>query len=314
LNRSFPRAYLFQTLVVQFISLGRTAGNKPVGQEDSLVLKLSRMSSLVLVAIAGFAVVRATSAAMPTGGMPASVSAPALAPATRPVAAAINAKAVVAAAPASFDKEVAALEAAFKKAAPAPGGVLFYGSSSIRLWKTVKDDFPGMNVINNGFGGSTCPDAIKYFDRLVVPCHPSTIVFYEGDNDLGKGRTAEQLFADYQTFAKLVESKLPNTKVLYLSVKPSPKRADLIATQRKVNAMLEGWIKSSKDPKLTFVNVFNSMVDAKGLPRADLFGPDKLHMNRDGYKIWINKVVTLIGGTPTLTEAAKPSPVATSAK
>jgi len=271
------------------------------------VVKLSRMKSLVLVALAGFGMVRGVSAAMPAGGMPASVAGPALAPATRPAAvAAIANVAAKPAAPVSFDKEVAALESAFMQAAPAPGGVLFYGSSSIRLWKTAKDDFPGMNVINHGFGGSTCPDAIKYFDRLVVPVHPSTIVFYEGDNDLGKGRTPDQLLADYQTFAKLVATKLPNTKVLFLSVKPSPKRADLIATQRKVNTMLESWIKTAKDPKLTFVNVFNSMVDAKGAPRAELFGPDKLHMTREGYKLWIAKVGSLIGATPAaVTETAK---------
>ncbi len=271
------------------------------------MLKLSRMGSLVLMAIAGFGVARA-SAAMPAG-MPVAAVTPALAPpSTRPVAAAVNASKPAAVA-AGFDKEVAALEAAFKKAAPAPGGVLFYGSSSIRLWKTVKDDFPGLNVINHGFGGSTCPDAIKYFDRLVVPVRPSTIVFYEGDNDLGKGRTAEQLFADYQTFAKLVHTKLPNTKVLFLSVKPSPKRAELIATQRKVNAMLESWIKGAKDPHLTFVNVFNSMVDAKGNARAELFGPDKLHMTREGYKLWIGKVGSLITGTPaTIADSAKPTP------
>jgi lysophospholipase L1-like esterase len=259
------------------------------------------MRSLVLVTLAGFGMVRGVSAAMPAGGMPASVAAPALAPATRPVAAAAiaNVAAAKPAAAAGFDKEVAALESAFKQAAPAPGGVLFYGSSSIRLWKSVKDDFPGMNVINHGFGGSTCPDAIKYFDRLVVPVHPSTIVFYEGDNDLGKGRTPEQLLAYYQAFAKLVATKLPNTKVLFLSVKPSPKRADLIATQRKVNTMMESWIKTAKDPKLTFVNVFNAMVDAKGAPRAELFGPDKLHMTREGYKLWIAKVGSLIGATPT---------------
>src|SRR4051794_27973675 len=161
------------------------------------------MGSLVLIAVAGLGVSRAVVAAMPAvGGMPVAAITPSLTPpSTRPVAAVANAPKAAVAAAVGFEKEVAGLEAAMKKANPAPGGVLFYGSSSIRLWKSVKDDFPGLNVINHGFGGSTCPDAIKYFDRLVVPVRPSTIVFYEGDNDLGKGRTAEQLFADYQAFA-----------------------------------------------------------------------------------------------------------------
>jgi lysophospholipase L1-like esterase len=266
------------------------------------VLKLSRMGLLGLVAI-GFSAL-GVSAAMPTGpmptGMPTAAILPSVLPSTRPVASAGSvAKAVV-----GFEREVSALEAALKKTTPAPGGVLFYGSSSIRLWKTVKDDFPGMNVINHGFGGSTCPDAIKYFDRLVVPCRPSTIVFYEGDNDLGKGRTPEQLLADYQTFAKMVNEKLPGTKVLYLSVKPSPKRADLIAIQQKANRMLESWIKSRKDPRLAFINVFASMVDAQGKPRTELFSADKLHMNRDGYKLWVK----VLGLLPASVSGSTPAP------
>lgn len=212
-----------------------------------------------------------------------SAAKPTLLPATRPSSAAV-APALPVAIP--FEKDVLALEAALKKGTPSGGGVLFYGSSSIRLWKGMKEDFPGMNVVNHGFGGSTAPDALRYFDRLVVPVKPATIIFYEGDNDLKKGRTPEQFLGDCQQFAKLVQSKLPTTRIIYLSVKPSPSRVDLFATQRKVNTMLEGWIKQTKDPRITFVNTVPAMLDAKGQPRAELFGPDKLHMNREGYKIW----------------------------
>src|SRR3954470_6470751 len=98
-----------------------------------------------------------------------------VAPTTRPVAAvtgnAIAASAITSAAASAlpFEKDVVALEAAFKKNSVPTGGVLFYGSSSIRLWKSMKEDFPGLNVLNHGFGGSTAPDALRYFDRLVVP-------------------------------------------------------------------------------------------------------------------------------------------------
>ena len=185
--------------------------------------------------------------AAPMSGMPAGMP---VGPATRPVAAAIT-PAIATALP--FEKEVVALETAFKKNNTLTGGVLFYGSSSIRLWKGLKEDFPGLNVLNHGFGGSTAPDALRHFDRLVVPAKPSTIVFYEGDNDLKKGRTPEQFLADVQSFVQKVESKLPNTKVIILSVKPSPSRIDLMPNQKKVNSLVEGWIKQSKNPRVTFV-------------------------------------------------------------
>ena len=219
---------------------------------------------------------------------------PAAAPATRPVGAAgpvaTPGKAVVQAVVNRFEKEIAAYEAIDRKSPPKPGGVLFYGSSSVRLWKTLADDYAGMPVLNRGFGGSTAADALMYAERIVLPCRPATIVYYEGDNDLSKGRTPEQVLADYQAFAARVHSALPETRILFVSVKPSPKRLELLPIQRKMNEMTSAWIDKAKDPRLGFVDVFTPMLDDAGRPRADLFGPDRLHMNRDGYKIWTGAI------------------------
>lgn len=263
--------------------------------------KWSRFASLALLTSAA-AVVASSSTqvtAMPTSGMPAvakAAPAPAkAAPATRPASVVVLPAAKIPAGPSTrpsllaglpFEKEILAYEALDKVAMPATGGILFYGSSSIRLWKTLKDDFSGLPVVNRGFGGSTAPDALKYAERMVLPYKPATIIFYEGDNDLGKGRTPEQLLADYQSFAKLVHTKLPNTKIVYLSVKPSPRRADLLTTQQKANVLISGWVNQSKDGRLSFIDIFKPMLGPDGKVRAELFGPDKLHMNREGYKLW----------------------------
>lgn len=260
--------------------------------EIPTVLKTLKLASIALLTTAT-GLLAAPSSGMPTGAMPQTAPKAAALPATRPVLASAVIPAAASAA-VSYEKDVAALESAFRKT-NTTGGVLFYGSSSIRLWKSLKEDFPGLNVLNHGFGGSTAPEALKYFDRLVTPVKPSTIVFYEGDNDLKKGRTPEQFLGDVQTFVRQVETKLPNTKIVILSVKPSPSRIDLMSTQRKVNAMVEGWIKQSKDSRVTYVNTFAAMLDGSGKPRGELFGPDKLHMNRDGYKLW-----TKLIGLPSL--------------
>lgn len=220
-------------------------------------------------------------------------------PATRPVSAgpiASPGKALVQAVVNRFEKEIAAYEAADRKSLPEPGGVLFYGSSSVRLWKTLKEDYVGLSVFNRGFGGSTAADALLYAERIVLPCRPGTIVFYEGDNDLQKGRTPDQILSDYQSFARLVHTALPETRILFVSVKPSPKRLELLPIQRKVNEMTSAWIAKVKDPRLGFVDVFNPMLDRDGRPRTELFGPDRLHMSRDGYKLWAD----IIGLKPTV--------------
>jgi len=49
------------------------------------------------------------------------------------------------------------------------GQTVFYGSSSIRLWKTLKEDFAPLSVINHGFGAATFPEMTYYAERMLVP-------------------------------------------------------------------------------------------------------------------------------------------------
>lgn len=71
--------------------------------------------------------------------------------------------------------------------------IAFYGSSSIRLWATLASDFPGLSVVNLGFGGATLAACVYFFERLVLPCSPASLVLYAGDNDLGDGRRPEDV-------------------------------------------------------------------------------------------------------------------------
>src|SRR5688572_2394579 len=90
--------------------------------------------------------------------------------------------------PAPFEKEIAAFEAADAKSPPPQGAVLFIGSSSIRLWKSLEQDFPNLKVINRGFGGSQIEHSNRYFDKIVAPYRPKLIVFYAGGNDVAAGK------------------------------------------------------------------------------------------------------------------------------
>ena len=65
--------------------------------------------------------------------------------------------------------DVAGIETRVRKAAPPIGGTFFVGSSSIRMWKTLQADFPGLPVLNRGFGGSELSDVVQFANRIVVP-------------------------------------------------------------------------------------------------------------------------------------------------
>ncbi|MCC8446634.1 SGNH/GDSL hydrolase family protein [Xanthomonas translucens] len=171
---------------------------------------------------------------------------------------------------------------------PKRGGVLFVGSSSIRLWTSLANDFPGVDTLNRGFGGSEIRDSTWYADRIVVPYRPRLTVFYAGDNDLNSGRSPQQLREDFLAFVARVRRDLPKTRIAYLSIKPSPARAALLPRVADANALIRKAAAGLK--QVDFIDVYTPMLDADGRPRGELFGPDHLHMNAAGYALWRDTV------------------------
>lgn len=193
---------------------------------------------------------------------------------------------------AAFAPEIAAFEAADRASPPPVGGIVFVGSSSVRMWPDVAGDFPGLPVLNRGFGGSTLPDVIHYAPRIVLPYRPRTVVLYAGDNDIAAGRTPEQVAADYGTFVGLVRRSLPTARVVWISIKPSPSRWTLADAMRRANALVAQAMRG--DTLAAYVDVFTPMLGADGRPRPELYQSDSLHMTAAGYAIWRARVAPML--------------------
>jgi len=185
-----------------------------------------------------------------------------------------------------FEKEIAAFEAADKKQPPPRDAVLFIGSSSIRMWKSLAEDFPGIPVINRGFGGSQIADSTMYADRIAIPYHPRLIVMYAGDNDIGGGKTPQQVRDNFKAFVDKVRSAQPDVPIDYISIKPSIKRWALVDKIKEANALIEQYAKSEKN--VTYIDCFTPMLGPDGKPRPELLRPDGLHMTPEGYKLWVS--------------------------
>jgi len=193
--------------------------------------------------------------------------------------------AVVRAAEAPFEKEIKAFEDADKKVPPAQNAVLFVGSSTFQKWKTLAEDFPNETVINRGFGGSQMADSVRYAKRIIIPYHPRKIVIYAGDNDLAAGKSPEQILTDFKALVDEVRPELPQTEILYLSIKPSIARWKLVDKIKQANALILDYTKSDK--QLGFIDIFPVVLGEDGKPRKELFMPDGLHMSREGQKLCV---------------------------
>jgi|GEM_PF-225103 len=196
-----------------------------------------------------------------------------------------------------FEADIERFEAEDYKKAPAKGGIVFVGSSSIVRWKTLKEDFPGLNVLNRGFGGSEVADSVRYAQRIVTPYEPRMVVFYAGTNDIANGKTGEKVFGDYRAFVAKVREKLPSVPIAYISIAPSPSRQAKWDQFRKANSLIKDFSASEKG--LAFIDIFPLMLDEKGGPRPELFVEDQLHMNPKGYAIWKKAVAPFLTREPT---------------
>jgi lysophospholipase L1-like esterase len=174
---------------------------------------------------------------------------------------------------------------------PAKNGVLFVGSSSIRLWDLGKS-FPGKSYLNRGFGGSEIADSIHFADRLIMKHKPQIVVLYAGDNDLDRGKTPERVHADFKAFAAKIHSELPRTGILFIAIKPSLRRWKLVDSIREANRLIGTTCRSDK--RLSFVDIFHPMLGKDGQPRRELFVKDGLHLNAAGYKLWSSLLLTSI--------------------
>jgi lysophospholipase L1-like esterase len=163
---------------------------------------------------------------------------------------------------------------------------VFYGSSSIRLWTKLYEDFDGFKPVNLGFGGSTLAACVWFFDRIVSPVrNPATFIFYAGDNDLGDGRHPEEVLMFFREFMLKLRDRYPAIPFYYISIKPSISRIEIIDKIKQTNNLIEEDI-STRGSNDYFVNVFKKMVDENGSPIAAYFQEDGLHLNRDGYIVW----------------------------
>jgi lysophospholipase L1-like esterase len=161
---------------------------------------------------------------------------------------------------------------------------LFVGSSSIRLWKSLDKDFKELNVLNRGFGGSQISDLLFYYKRIIVNYDLKRLVIYSGENDIDYGKTPKKVLSDMQELIwKIHEQK--NIPILILSIKPSPRRSHLSSRFKEANDLLKNAFKENK--KVIFVDAYKKFFNTDGTIRPELFASDDLHMNNEGYRIWI---------------------------
>ena len=183
-----------------------------------------------------------------------------------------------------WEEAIAAFEAADRLHPPPAGVIVFAGSSSIRLWKALAEDFAEFPVVNRCFGGSRMRDSLRAVDRIVIPCRPRQVVVYAGDNDIAFGGTPERMADAFRQFVAKIHDALPETRVTYMAMKPCASRWAKIDLFKEGNRLVEAFAET--DARLSFADTFSPLLDADGKPDDAFFLDDRLHLNAQGYAVW----------------------------
>ncbi|TAD82283.1 MAG: GDSL family lipase [Bacteroidetes bacterium] len=167
--------------------------------------------------------------------------------------------------------------------------VVFYGSSSFTLWSNLEELFPNYNVVNLAFGGSTLAACAWFFKRIVPQHQPQAIFLYAGDNDISDGRTPEEVVLFFLQLLAEIRQLLGNIPVCYIAIKLSPTRKHLKGSIEFANNCIKSYVNDNPD-NLHFLDLYTSMLDAKGKIKKDLYQPDGLHLSVKGYALWYKEI------------------------
>lgn len=183
-----------------------------------------------------------------------------------------------------FKNEVEAIQKKYNSAFDASQKtIIFTGSSSIRMWHDVQEEFPDHKVINTGFGGSQASDLSYYIYDLILRFNPNKVFIYEGDNDVFAGIHTNKIRKTFRQILQGIQRNDSTTQIVLIAAKPSIARWKLRGKYKRLNRKLERL--ADEDPRVDFADVWRPMLDGKKV-KQDIFIEDGLHMNAKGYQIW----------------------------
>jgi len=194
--------------------------------------------------------------------------------------------------PARFAEQIEAFAVWDSKNFFPPNGILFVGSSSIRGWATASA-FPGLPIINRGFGGSEFSDLLYYYDEVVKPFAAKQVFLYEGDNDIAGGKPPERVFSDDKQFLSRFHADFPQSDLVFISIKPSKARWSLWPAMAEANQLIREY--AANHDYLHYADLASPLLNDEGKPK-DVFVEDGLHLNEKGYALWREALAPYLDG------------------
>lgn len=171
-----------------------------------------------------------------------------------------------------------------------PNTLLVTGSSSVRLWNTIHEDMAPYQVMQRGYGGAKLTDFNYYTTRIIQAGSMKAVVIYVSNDISGDGndRTPREVFQLYKKVVHTIRERNPDTPVFWIEFNPAPTRWHVIDQIDKANTLIRKYCNRNED--LFFIGTRDILTTASGMPDSTLFKDDMLHLNRQGYERWAERI------------------------
>lgn len=185
-----------------------------------------------------------------------------------------------------FDNEIRDFKHQDSLKFPPKNGILFIGSSSIRKWTDLEQRFSNQPIIRRGVGGCELWQIVDYYTPYILfPYQPRKIFIYAGENDIAAGKTGKFVFDEFQKLWEMINKKLPDATIYFMSIKPSPSRAKFFNEVEIANNLIKKYL--STKPNSTYIDVSTTILKRNSsVSDSSLFENDLLHLNSKGYDKW----------------------------
>ncbi len=185
-----------------------------------------------------------------------------------------------------YEKEISAFEQLDNTEKYEDNSILFVGSSSIRLWSTLKEDIAPYPVIQRGFGGSRTPDVVYYLKRIAYPHQFSAVVIFVANDITGSSNdlAPKETLKNYREMVRIIRAKYRLQPIFIIEITPSKSRWKYWPQIQQTNALLKKLC--NKEKNLHFIETARNFLNENSEPRNELFREDHLHLNREGYLVW----------------------------
>lgn len=169
--------------------------------------------------------------------------------------------------------------------------IIFLGNSLTEGGKW-SEYFPQVDIANRGIVGDNTEGILNRIDEI-IEAQPSNLFILTGVNDISQNLSNKVIIKNYKEIIKQVKAGSPNTHIYIQSLLPINndfgRYKRLIGKEKQVIDLNKGLAKMAKKEKLPFINLYPLFLDNSQKLEAS-YTNDGLHLNADGYKIWVNEL------------------------